>query len=211
MAFAWISAWLSRPPLPTVRSLREEGFIAIDLETTGLDPCRDAIVSFAAIPFVGGEPRPGHVTLVDPGRPIPGASTAIHGITDAMVAGAVSTERLITQLDTLFGDRVLTGHGVNFDLAILDRERRVRGLPRLRNLPLDTQLLAAALHRRWPDFSLESVAERTGVPIRGRHTAEGDALMAGRILLALLPALEARGFRTAGELAAFQRRGRPRR
>ena len=48
-----------------------------------IDTRRDAIVAVAAIPFVDGEPRDGYVTLVNPGRPIPAPSTAIHGITDA--------------------------------------------------------------------------------------------------------------------------------
>ncbi len=38
-----------------------------------------------------------------------------------------------------------------------------------------------------------------------RHTAEGDALTAGRIFWALLPELEARGLRTLRELLWFQR------
>jgi DNA polymerase-3 subunit epsilon len=206
VGLAWLARWFSGLHRASLRSLLEEGFVAIDLETTGLDPRRDDIVAFAAIPFAGGEPKPGHVTLVNPRRPIPAAATAIHGITDDMVAGAPPSRRLAADLPGILGNRVLVGHGIGFDLAVLGRELRTNGLPPLRNLALDTRSLAAALHRRWPDFSLESVAERTGVTIVGRHTADGDAVAAGRILLALVPALQTRGFQTVPQLIAFQRR-----
>ena len=205
-ARAWLARWLTVHHGPGVRSLVDAGFVAVDLETTGLDPRRDAIVSFAAIPFVGGQPEPGYVTLVNPGRPIPPASTAIHGITDAMVADAAPVDRLVTELDRLFGNRVLIGHGVSFDLAIVDRERRARGLPVVKNTALDTERLAAALHPEWPEFTLDRVADHLGVKIVGRHTADGDALVAGRLLLALLPELERRGVRTVPELIWLQRR-----
>jgi DNA polymerase-3 subunit epsilon len=190
-----------------IHSLHDEGFITIDLETTGLDPRRDGIVALAAIPFVGGRPGEGYVTLVDPGRPIPGASTAIHGITDAMVAGAPRAASLIERLDVLLGPHVLVGHGVAFDVAIIDRERRGLGLAPLDNPVLDCRGLAAALHPAWPSHELEAIAGRLAVPVIDRHTAAGDALTAGKIFLALLPGLHARGVRTLGDLLRFQRAG----
>ena len=61
----------------------EGAFVAIDLDTTGLNAGRDAAVAVAVVPFRGGEPASGYETLVNPGRPIPATSTRIHGITDA--------------------------------------------------------------------------------------------------------------------------------
>jgi DNA polymerase III epsilon subunit-like protein len=178
--------------------------VAIDLETTGLDPRRDAIVAAAAIPFVGGEPQPGFVTLVHPGRPIPPASTAIHGITDEMVAGAPAVPPALRALEDACGTDVLVGHGVDFDLAVIGRERRAHRLGPLANRALDTMRLAAALHRGWTDHGLDAVAARVGISITGRHTPDGDAVAAGRILLALLPALAQHGLRTVPELIWFQ-------
>ncbi len=198
----WLTAHHGLP----VAALRDEGFLAVDLETTGLDTRRDAIVALAAIPFVRSEPGPGFVTLVDPGRPIPAAATAIHGLTDAMVAGAPPVERVIGDLDGLFDGRIVVGHGVDFDLTIINRERNVRGLPQLANPALDTRRLAAVVCPGWRDYALETVAARLGVEVVGRHTALGDALAAGRVLLALLPLLEREGARTMSELIWLQRR-----
>jgi DNA polymerase-3 subunit epsilon/CBS domain-containing protein len=193
----------SGPPLETLRS---GTFIALDLETTGLDPARDAVVSAAAIPFIDGQPEPGYATLVNPGRPIPSASTLIHGIADADVADAPGLDDVLPQLEYVLAGHIVVGHGIGFDLAILSRECRVRQRPRLRNLSLDTRSLVAALHPAWRDVELETVAGRYGVPITGRHTAPGDALIAGRLLLALLPELAAHGVRDIGEIGWLQRR-----
>ena len=46
-------------------------FIALDLETTGLNPDRDAIIEVGAVKFRDGAPVERFATLVDPGKPIP--------------------------------------------------------------------------------------------------------------------------------------------
>jgi DNA polymerase III epsilon subunit-like protein len=200
----WLSSHWQRPrggPDLTAVAAR---FVAVDLETTGLDPGRDAIVALAAIPFVERQPQPGLVTLVQPGRPIPPASTAIHGITDEMVATAPPVRPALHALETALGGDVVVGHGIAFDLAVIARERRAHRLAPLANRALDTMRLAAGLHRDWTDVGLDMVAARLGVSIEGRHTAEGDAIAAGKVLLALLPALAQRGLRTLPELLWFQ-------
>jgi DNA polymerase-3 subunit epsilon len=203
--FVRLRSWLAVRQGPSLASVRRR-FLALDLETTGLDPRRDAIVSMAAMPFVDGVPGAGYVTLVDPGRPIPPESTAVHGLTNSMVRGAPLVERLLRDAETILAADVVVGHNVAFDLAFLARVRRAHRLKRLGNPALDTRLLAAGLHPEWRDFTLEHVAARTGVEVVARHTAEGDALTAGRIFWALLPELEAHGLRTVRELLWFQRR-----
>lgn len=201
---AW-SGWLATPSGPALGELRTGAFVALDFETTGLDTRRDAIVSVAAIPFVDGTPRDGYETLVHPGRPIPAASSRVHGITDADVAGAPTIDAVLPALDAVLADHVIVGHDIAFDLAILRRDRRARRRPRVAHLFLDTRGLAAALHRRWQDLELESLVAHLGLPMEARHTARGDALMAGRVLLTLLPDLLAHGVRTVPEAMALQR------
>jgi len=204
--WARLGRWLSAHHGPALGTLAAEGFLAIDLETTGLDARSDSIVSIAAIPFVRGEPGPGYVTLVHPGRPIPPSASAVHGLTDATVADAPAVDRVVREIEPLLDHRIIVGHGVHFDLAILNRERRACGLSPLGNHALDTQRLAASLRPGWLEYSLEPVATHLGVEVAGRHTAEGDAVTAGRMLVRLLPLLEARGFRTVPELLWAQRR-----
>jgi DNA polymerase-3 subunit epsilon len=190
-----------RRPLATLLST----FVAIDLETTGLDAGRDAAVAVAVVPFREGEPAGGYETLVNPGRPIPATSTRIHGITDEMVAGAPRLGDVLDRIESTCGNAVLVGHGVAFDLAVLERARRTRRRPPLRNTALCTMRLAAALHPGWTDVTLESLAARLRVPVVARHTARGDALVAGALMLGLLPELARRGHRTLADALWFQR------
>ena len=193
---------------PSLDVLLEPGFVAIDLETTGLDPRRDAVVGAAAIPVRGGTPEPGYVTLVDPGSPIPAASSAIHGITDAMVTGAPAIGTVLDALSRACGDAVLVGHGVAFDVAVLARECRAHGRRPPNNPTLCTMRLAAALHPDWTDVTLDGVATRLGVVVRDRHTARGDAEAAATILMTLLPVLRARGMTTLSDVVWLQSRAR---
>jgi len=181
-------------------ALIDPGFVALDLETTGLDPRTDLVVAAAIIPVVGGEPRAGYVTLVNPGRTIPPAASAIHGITDAMVESAPTIDEALRHIDRVAGRHLIVGHGVRFDIAILARERLARGRRPPGNPILCTMRLAAVLNPGWSDVGLDAVADRLGIEIGGRHTAQGDAEAAARVFLALLPAARARGARTLADL-----------
>ena len=65
--------------------------------------------------------------------------------------------------------------------------------------------LTAVLHPGWSDVTLESVASRLGVPVTGRHTARGDAVIAGAVMVELVPQLIRRG-RTVGDALWLQGR-----
>jgi DNA polymerase III epsilon subunit family exonuclease len=188
----------------SVEFLLTEGFVAIDLETTGLDPRRDDIVEIAAVPFIDGRPQHAYVTRVNPGRPIPLDSSRIHGITDDMVVGAPRIAEALGKLEEVCRGSVLVGHGIGFDLSVLSRIRRSHRLQPATNAALDIMRLAAALHPEWQRFGFDDIAARVGVGVLGRHTAEGDAVAAGEVLLALIPEIIARRLRTVGELIWFQ-------
>jgi DNA polymerase III epsilon subunit-like protein len=198
--------WWRRPSIPLAQLA--DGFVTLDLETTGLDTRRDAVVSLAAIPFVQGQPQPGLRTLVNPRRPIPSAATAIHGLDDAAVASAPAIAEVLPRLAAACDGAILVGYAIDFDLAILRRDARATRLRPLGNQALDTRDLALVLDSSRRATTLEGLAERLGVPVAGRHTAPGDATIAGLILLALLPEMEARGVRTVSELLRLQRAAR---
>jgi DNA polymerase III subunit epsilon len=181
--------------------------VAIDIEATGLDPKRDHIVEIAAVPFVDGRPQSAYVTRVNPERPIPPESSRIHGITDDMVVGAPTIGEALVTLDAVCGGHVLVGHGLAFDLAVLGRARRRHHRLPITNPTLDTMRLAEALHPDWPRFGFDDVACRMGIGILGRHTAEGDAVAAGEILLAMIPEIHARRLRTIGDLVWLEEGG----
>ena len=198
------------PPGPVTPETRLDELPAFvfDCETTGLDVRNDAIVALGGVRMHGPQIFRGETIdqLVDPGRPVPRRSTAIHGITDAMVADAGGFEAHWPELEALMRGTVLVGHNVAFDIAQLRAAAKRAGIDWTPPPSLDTLLLTAALEPAGPGFGLEAIAERFGVSIRGRHTALGDSLVTAEIYARLLPRLAERGVATLGEAVAFGRR-----
>lgn len=185
---------------PDSTSLGALALLLLDTETTGLDPGRDRVVSLAALPWRGGAADgPGLDTLVDPGRPVPAASTAIHGITDQDVAGKPPYARHHHDLDGLMQGRVVLGHSIAFDLALLAAEARRARLHWTPPAALCIGELAACALPDGQATDFDSLARHFGVSIEGRHTARGDALAAGLVWQRLLPLLGDRGIRHWGE------------
>ncbi len=203
----------SRAPAPTPHdptALADLPVVALDLETTGLDVRIARIVSIGALRMVGRvhETTPPFDRLIDPGRPIPPAATAIHGIADATVAGAPHFADLWREIAAYVGDRVAIGHNVGFDIAMLRAETRLCGRAWTAPPTLDLVRLAAALEPRERDLTLEGTAARWGVTVRGRHTALGDARAAAALWIAALERLAAAGIRRFDEARRFERRAR---
>jgi DNA polymerase III epsilon subunit-like protein len=144
--------------------------------------------------------------LVRPDVPIPVASTAIHGIGDALVAEAPAIGEVLPRLEALLGEGALVGHSIGYDLTILAEEAARCGRAWRAPPALDTALLMAALEPGLKELNLEDIAFRLGVAVEGRHTALGDALVTAEIFVRLLPRLEDAGVHTFGQARAFAAR-----
>lgn len=164
----------------------------LDTETTGLDGEAE-ICDLAVIDHTG------HVllnTLVRPTRHIPPDATAIHGITDADVAGAPTFAEVGPRLAELLYSRFVIIYNADFDVRMLRQSHRAAGLPRDdRPLTVDCLMELYAEHHgdwvprrgsyRWQ--SLGSAALQCGLswPDGGAHRAATDAEMARRLLVHL--------------------------
>lgn len=182
--------------------LRSLAFTVLDTETTGLEPAGgDTVVAVGAVRVDRGRVREDDVLdrLVDPGRPIPAAATAIHGITDEMVAGRSRLPTVMVDLARFASDTVLVGHDLAFDLAFL-RPRETEAGTSLPYRVLDVLLLSAVLHPAdGESHALDALARRYGIPVLGRHTALGDALVTAEILVRMIDQLAAQGITTYGQ------------
>ncbi len=161
----------------------------VDLETTGVHH-HDRIVEVGIVRTDGVR----RSWLVNPGMPIPAEATAVHGITDADVAGAgpIQADEI---LSTLAGF-LPAAFNADFDERHLRAE--VPGLP-LGVDWLDPLVWSRELYsgtRR-----LASMVERLGIKTERHHRATDDAEAALAVLLALAPQLP----RAYGELVAAQR------
>jgi len=144
--------------------------VAIDLETTGLDPQRDAILEVGLVRFREGEILETYSTLVDVEREIPPGITFLTGIRQEDMTGAPKLRRVLADVADFAGLAPLVGHNISFDLSFLQPWGLLRD-----NLALDTYELAAVLLPTAPRYNLNSLAQQLSVPLNGAHRALTDA------------------------------------
>ena len=182
--------------------------IVLDTETTGLDSRSARILQIGGISIRCGELATTSIidTLVDPGVPIPAATSAVHGITSDMVLGQPKFPQLVPELDRLLGGALIIGHTITYDLAMLEREYALAGATWRRPRSLDVRLLARVVAPTLADYSLDRLCEWAGIRINHRHSATGDAKATAEVFLALVPGLRRKGVRTLAEAEAHCRR-----
>jgi predicted DnaQ family exonuclease/DinG family helicase len=176
--------------LPGSRSFAT--FVAIDVETTGLDPASCEIIELGAARYVDGAAREDFSKLVRPSGPLPPEITSLTGITDAKVREAPPIDEIIEKYLALF-DTVpwLVGHNVDFDLGFLKKYLPKKKFAILEARTLDTGVLARILFPRLARYSLASLAERFDIKRARAHRALDDARATGQIYLALISHLAA--------------------
>ncbi|EPX85043.1 3'-5' exonuclease [Salipiger mucosus] len=183
--------------------LSELTFTVFDTETTGLLPHKDEVVQIGAVRVLGGRIVPGETIdqLVDPGIPIPQASTRVHRVTDRMVRGQPDIAEAGRRFHRFAGGSVIVAHNAPFDMAFLRRHQARMGVA-WDNPILDTVLLSAVLFGASDTHTLDALCARLGVEIPEalRHTALGDARATAEVLIRMLPMLEARGMTQFGEV-----------
>jgi CBS domain-containing protein len=182
--------------------------VVLDLETTGLNVKHDRVVQAAAIAMLGARilETPRLNQLVNPGMPIPESATRIHGLADADVADAPTFADVAESLREILSGKVVVGHHIGFDLAILRNEAARAGIPWAEPPSLCIAMLLGALAPALPDLGLETAAKHLGVEIAGRHSALGDSAAAAEIFARLIPLLRERDVRTLGEAQALAAR-----
>ena len=144
--------------------------IALDIETTGLDPKKDAIIEIGAVRFNGKRIEDEWSSLINPGRKIPPFITQLTGITDHMVLEAPPIQKVVSELRTFVGDLPILGHNVGFDLSFL----RNYGLFRA-NETLDTYEIASVLLPSAGRYNLGALGQLLNIPLPASHRALDDA------------------------------------
>ncbi len=188
-------------------------YCVVDLELSGLDPLRNEIISFAALPIDGGRVRLDGVAagLVRPTQPLSQEAIRVHGIRAADLADAPAGVAALDPLLEVMAGRVLVAHHASVERAFLGAALRAVRL-RLRGPVLDTAVLA----RIWlaerdgalppARMSLGELSRACGLPVHSPHTALGDALTTAQLFIVAASHLDARASETVGRLASGPRR-----
>lgn len=170
--------------------------VVFDTETTGLDTRYARIVtSFVGLIDHTGTPIESHLWLANPGVPIPDQAAAVHGVTteiatrDGRPAPEVVAEIRGVLAGYLEQSLPIVAYNASYDFSILHHEAVRYGLEPLKNpRPIIDPLVidrAVDTYRRGKR-TLGMAAAHYLVPLEDSHTADADAIAAGRVAQAIL-------------------------
>ncbi len=170
------------------KPIKEEEFIAFDLETTGLHPVADRIIEIGAVRFRGdGTFLDSFQQLIDPRCAISPHATAVNGITNGMVAGKPLIEEVLPYFLDFLGEAqvVMMAHNAGFDMGFLAFAFSRLGWESPQHPVIDTLALA---HKRLvlPNYKLETIGRELYLIEHAEHRALEDALLVKDIFLRLM-------------------------
>jgi DNA polymerase-3 subunit epsilon len=199
---AFETTWAADAPPERVR------FVALDTETTGLDPRRDRLITIGAIAICDGE-----ILLEDSFEVMlklayNNSSVTVHGITRDEALGGMEEAEALAEFLVYLRDGVIVGHHIGHDIEALNCACERYFQFKLRNRSLDTMDLTLYLNDdgAFADrpmaqgFTLDGLCEMFGIAAHDRHTAGGDAFLTARIFQRLLRAAKLAGRNTLSSL-----------
>lgn len=184
----------------------------LDVETTGKNHQQDRLVELAVVIGQGGAVLARHSWLINPGRPIPAESTAVHGIRDEDVKDKPPFGEVAIEILATLNGAIPAAYNAIFDrsflLAELDRAsvRPENPPPAMRREVdwIDPLAFARELYKHEGSRALGDMATLLGIELVNAHRATDDAEAALGVLYAL--AKDSRVPRAYGSLIQEQRR-----
>jgi DNA polymerase-3 subunit epsilon len=193
------------------RGWRSARLVVVDLETTGLDPRLDEIISFAAIPIRDGRVQPAELvsTLVRPRHAPPAEGIRIHGLRESDLREQPLLEDRIELIAGALAGSVLVAHCAWIESrflgeALADHDHTLDG-PVIDTMALGPAVLAGRGIPCPESPSLEFLARALGLPVHRPHHADGDALTTAQVFIALASLFDRERDPTIGELARAER------
>lgn len=150
-------------------------FIAVDIETTGLDPKLDRVIEIGAVRVVEGKVTESFDTFVNPERKLSAFITTLTGITDRMLERAPCSWEAFQNFLAFAGDGILLGHNLIFDYSFLKRIA-VNQKVVFERKGIDTLKIARACLPQVEKHSLEYLCSYYQIVNPHAHRACEDAL-----------------------------------
>ena len=177
--------------------------IVFDTETTGIMPGDGhRVVEIGALEMVGRvlTGRTFH-TYIDPCRPMPKDSQAIHGLSSAFLTGQPVFEAVVDEFLAFIEDSPLVAHNAVFDFGFINYELKRCGM---RIIPDTRAVCTLELSRKkhpGAKHTLDALCNRYGVDLsaRTKHGALIDAELLARVYVELTGGRQI-GFDLAAEL-----------
>ena len=180
---------LSEPAEFDERSLRQQRFVVLDLETSGLNMRRDQVLSIGAVVIENGGidlSRQFECTLQRDGHRA-SASTLIHGIAPSEIANGIEPVEALLSFMEFVGDSPLLAFHAEFDQRMLARALKQSLGYRLRHAFFDVAEIAPLVcpQAKLNHAGLDDWTQYFGLQVQQRHHASADALVTAELALIL--------------------------
>ena len=180
---------LSEPAEFDERSLRQQRFVVLDLETSGLNMRRDQVLSIGAVVIENGGidlSRQFECTLQRDGHRA-SASTLIHGIAPSEIANGIEPVEALLSFMEFVGDSPLLAFHAEFDQRMLARALKQSLGYRLRHAFFDVAEIAPLVcpQAKLNHAGLDDWTQYFGLQVQQRHHASADALATAELALIL--------------------------
>lgn len=152
-------------------------FVALDLETTGLNAVNDKILEIGALKVVEGEIADKYNKLINPCCSISAKITELTGITQEMAMTGIDEEEAINEICDFCEGFILLGHNIGFDYSFLKAKSMKYG-KNIPNQAIDTLKIARKKLKELESRSLSYLCEYFEIPPKVSHRAYDDALSA---------------------------------
>ncbi|QTD45939.1 3'-5' exonuclease [Ottowia testudinis] len=173
-------------------------WVALDCETTGLNPRTDEIIAIGAVRIVGGRILTSQrlELLVRPEHGVSAESIRVHRLREQDVEAGLPAEEAMRRLLNFIGPRPLVGYYLEFDVAMINRTlKRTLGLAlpqetiEVSSLYYDHVFQQLPPHRQQEsteiDLRFATIMDALDLPMREAHDALNDAVMAALAFIKL--------------------------
>lgn len=157
-----------------------------DLETTGINVASDRIVEISILKVHPNGNRESFTKRVNPEIPIPAGATAVHGITNEMVANEPTFKELAPQVYVFMKDSDLAGYNSNrFDIPLLAEEllRADVDFDLKKAAAVDVQTIFHKMEKRTLEAAYKFYCDKN---LDNAHSAEADTMATYEVLKAQL-------------------------
>ena len=156
-----------------------DDYVALDIETTGLDPRGCDIIELAAIRIRGSQLIESFSQLVKPSCGVSGFITRLTGISNDMLTDAPTICEALPHFIEFVGDDIILGHNVCFDIGfICDKAAKQNRF--FDNDYIDTMRISRRLFPEHRTHKLDDLISRFQLEARDEHRALGDTLLTAR-------------------------------
>jgi DNA polymerase-3 subunit epsilon len=207
-----VRRWKSLREYDPARPAGSGRWVVVDVESSGLDAGRDALIAVGALAVVDGaiDLADSFEVVLRQVAPSTAANIEIHGIGGTEQREGASPAEALAEFLAFVGKDPLVAFHAPFDATLLRRAIDAHLGIAFRRPWLD---LADVAPLAWPRYAsrldgLDAWLEQFAIPVAYRHRAIADCLATAQLLLMVLREAPALGAPTAGRLMGLSGAGR---